>query len=103
VTAIVPDPASQVWKDLNLYDKFRHYPWNQDPKPFRKFLHHHFVTQSVPPDKKVKTMAGDRIWWNQVGNESYIYPGAIKIMSRAEASNGEIWVVERPLWSEFNW
>jgi len=44
VIAIVPDPESQGWKDLNLYDKYRHYPWNQDPKLFREFLHHHSVS-----------------------------------------------------------
>jgi len=100
VTAIVPDPASQVWKDLDLYRKYKVDQFG-DVKPYRDFLHHHFVTRSVPQSKKVKTMAGNKIWWSRVGNESFICPGAIKIMSREEASNGEIWVVERPLWSEF--
>jgi hypothetical protein len=103
VTVIVPDPEGQAWKNLDLYDKYRQYPRNQDLKPFRKFLHHHFVTRSVPLDKKIKTIAGNRIWWSKVGNESHIYPGDIKILSQAEASNGEVWIAERPLWSEFKW
>jgi len=101
VTAIVPDPGNQAWKDLDLYRKYKAAQFG-DVKPYREFLRHHFVTRSVPQDKKVKTMVGNKIWWSRVGNESFIYPGAIKIMSREEASNGEIWVVERPLWSEFN-
>jgi len=103
VTAIVPDPEGVAWKDLDLYKKCHASRIGDEyDKPFPEFLHHHFVTRSVPQDKKVKTMVGNKIWWSRVGNESFIYPGAIKIMSREEASNGEIWVVERPLWSEFN-
>ena len=102
VTVIVPDPEGMAWKDLDLYGKYKTSGFGND-KPYHEFLHHHFVTRSVPQDKKVRTMAGNKIWWSRVGNESYIYPGAIKMMSRAEASNGEVWVVERPLWSEFKW
>lgn len=38
------------------------------------------VERSIPEDKKVKTVAGNKIWWSQVGGDRYLYPGAIKVL-----------------------
>jgi hypothetical protein len=100
---MIPDPTNQEWKDLDLV---RRYLESECPGlsrncgPFKDFLKHHIVTRSIPEAKKVKTMAGNKIRWAFVGDERYIYPSGVRVLSVTEAYNGELWVVEKPLWSD---
>jgi hypothetical protein len=94
-TVFLPDPNGQAWKDLHLMeDRFKKCP------RIPRFLKHHFVERSIPEDTKVKTMAGSKVWWSQMGEDRYLFPGGIKVLSREEVYNGELWMIERPLWAE---
>ena len=103
MTVFVPDPACQEWKDLRLTEEFETRGCNrtnskrQCPR-IRRFLEHHLIdTSFLQEGKKRKTIAGNKIWWVQVGEYGYIYPKAIRILKLEAALNGEVIVIERPL------
>jgi hypothetical protein len=103
MTALVPDPESQEWKDLRLTGEFDERGCNptnskkQCPQ-IRRFLEHHLIDASLLKEgKKRKTKAGNKIWWDQVGEYGYIYPQAVRILKRVDVLNGEVIVIERPL------
>ncbi len=101
-TLLVPDPESPEWKDLEYENEVRQWPCIENvPKKcphIPRFLKHHYVERLIPMDKKVKTLAGDKIWWSKVGDDKYIYPGKIKVLRERVAWNGELWLIEKPLW-----
>lgn len=103
-TLFVPDPESQEWKDLEYEKEIEQWPCDanvlKNCPHILRFLKHHYVGRLIPTDKKVKTLAGNKIWWSKVGDEKYIYPGGIKVLREMVAWNGELWVIEKPLWSE---
>jgi len=108
MTVLVPDPNSQEWKDIGLIQELERNGCNKTnskkkcPRT-RRFIEHHLVDSSLGKEgKKKKTKAGKKIWWERVGDYSYIYPQAVKILDRTEASNGEIILIEKPLWEEVN-
>jgi hypothetical protein len=100
-TLLVPDPQSSEWKDLRFREEDLavncvDYPAKCPRIP--KFLSHHLIEGDFQQEKKRKTQAGDKVWWSEVAGQRYLYPGAIKILKREEAWNGELWEIERPLW-----
>ena len=101
VTVFVPDLNSAEWKDLGLAQEFFNGSCVAQPEEcekVQKFMKRHIVEGSVPKKgKKVSTMGGTQISWDQVGQYRYIYPGAIKVLDTKEAYNGEVWEIERPL------
>jgi hypothetical protein len=103
-TIFVPDSQGQEWKDLSFQTSkvdeglCKVYP-ERCPR-IDPFLRHHMVTRSIPEGMKVKTMAGNKVWWSQVGGDRYLFPGGIKILECEAAWNGEIWKIERPLWPQ---
>jgi hypothetical protein len=105
ITVIIPDPQSQEWKDLGLVEEVQEKSCKfENSKTLcprvRTFLKHHLVDGSMREGKKYKTKAGNKIWWNQVGDNRYLYPGAVKVLERHEQINGEMLMVERPLYSQ---
>jgi len=103
VTILAPDPQSEEWKALGLVDehveKNCYFQPEKCPRE-QRFVKHHLVESSLRQDKKYKTVAGDKVWWCEVNGDRYLYPAAVKVLERVEALNGEIWKIERPLWSE---
>ena len=62
------------------------------------FLHHHIVKKSnFPPGKKVKTLAGNKIWWTQVGEDRYVMPQGTKVLLIEDRLNGQRWHIEKSL------
>jgi hypothetical protein len=97
----IPDATGLSWSHLGLVEEFRESRCISDPRECPRiapFLKHHMVERSIPVDSKVKTMAGNKLWWSQVGDSRYVYPGGIKVLNHYEAWNGEMWEIERPLW-----
>lgn len=103
ITVLVPDPESQLWTDLRITQEFRERGCNRTNSKricprIRKFLEHHIIDGNfLEEGRKRKTKAGNKIWWNQVGQYGYIYPAAVRILGREEALNGEVIIIERPL------
>jgi hypothetical protein len=103
ITVLVPDPESQLWTDLRITQEFRERGCNSTNSKWlcphiRKFLERHLIDGNFPEEgRKRKTKAGNKIWWNQVGQYEYIYPAAVRILGREEALNGEVIIIERPL------
>lgn len=99
VTVFVPPANDSLVAEL-LQEAYANGCWFE-PKNcprVRPYLHHHVVEKSsFPAGKKVKTMAGNRIWWTTVGEEKYLMPNGIKVREIEEAQNGERWHVERSL------
>ena len=105
-TILVPDPECQEWKNLALSQEFHERECNQINSKMqcpriRRFLEHHIIDSSfLKEDKKRKTKAGNKIWWERVGEETYIYPAIVRILEREETVNGEVISIEKPLWGE---
>src|SRR2546423_4768357 len=101
VTVFVPDPNSEEWKQLGLVEEFYNGTCIAQPEDcakVRRFVRQHIVEGSVPGmKKKVATMGGNKIYWDQVAGYRYLYPGAVKVLNRTEAYNGEVWEIEKPL------
>lgn len=103
ITVLVPDPESQLWTDLRITQEFRERGCNRTNSKricprIRKFLERHLIDDNfLEEGRKRKTKAGNKIWWNQVGQYGYIYPAAVRILGREEALNGEVIIIERPL------
>ena len=100
-TLFVPDPESQEWKDLEYEKEVREWPCitNVPEKcpHIPRFLKHHYVGRLIPMDKKVKTLAGNKIWWSKVGDDKYIYPDGINVLKEDVAWNDELWIIEKSL------
>jgi hypothetical protein len=103
ITVLVPDPESQLWTDLRITQEFRERGCNQTNSKricpgIRTFFEHHLIDGNfLEEGRKRKTKAGNKIWWNKVGQYGYIYPAAVRILGREEALNGEVIIIERPL------
>ena len=41
-------------------------------------------------DKKIKTLAGNKIWLSEVGDNKYNYPGGIKVLREGVTWNGTL-------------
>lgn len=62
----------------------------------KKFVESHVVPSSPWPEgEKVKTLAGQEVWWVSDGDKKIIKPGDIEVESVAErVSNGEVWIIK---------
>lgn len=101
-TLFVPDHEGQEWKDLGYAEevlKFHCIPIPENCPGVSQFLRHHYVGKLLQQGRKVKTLAGDKIWYNQVNGNIYLYPGGVKVLRKDIAWNGEVWIIEKPLWS----
>jgi hypothetical protein len=45
-------------------------------------------------------LASAKISYNEINGNLYLYPGGVKVLKKEVAWNGELWVIEKPLWSE---
>jgi len=105
ITLLIPDPQTQEWKDMGLVAEIREKGCNPDNSKtlcprIRQFLKHHIVYGSLREGRKRRTKAGKKVWWETVGDRQYLYPGALKILNRREYVNGEMILIEKPLWEE---
>lgn len=62
----------------------------------KKFVESHIVAESPWAEgKKVRTLAGQEIWWLSDGDKKMIQPGNIEVESVAEkVANGEVWILK---------
>jgi hypothetical protein len=102
MTVLVPDQEADSWKNMNIVKEFDNRTLRREDTFTRitEFTKHHVVERSIPKNKNVRTNGGNMIWWDQVGQFRYVYPGAIRVLNRTEAYNGEVWKIEKLLWSE---
>ncbi|CAI6280803.1 unnamed protein product [Periconia digitata] len=64
-------------------------------KNLRRFVERHVVPESPWEEgKKVKTLDGNEIWWEDKDGQKKIQPGDVEVKSIADkVSNGEVWVI----------
>jgi len=62
----------------------------------RRFVEAHVVPVSPWKEgEKVKTLAGDEIWWESKDGAKIIQPGNVKVSSVAsKVYNGEVWILQ---------
>lgn len=102
-TLFVPDHEGQEWKDLGYAEEVSKSHCIPNPENCPRvppFLKHHYVDKLLQANRKVKTLAGSKISYNEVNGNLYLYPGGVKVLRKEVAWNGELWVIEKPLWSE---
>jgi hypothetical protein len=104
MTVFVPTPECPEWQDLRLLEEFRERGCNYTNSKrlcpdIRRFIQNHIVDRSLQEGRKAKTKAGNKIWWSKIGEDQFVHPGAVTIMKRTEALNGEVIVIDKLLWS----
>ncbi|KAL6704737.1 hypothetical protein ACN47E_007658 [Coniothyrium glycines] len=110
-TVLAPDNSvmrnlkKKPWEDPEDYDSFgaQAYEGTSGEDRARKNLER-FVTRHIIPEspweegKKVKTLAGNEVWWENKDGEKKIQPAGVKVISIADkVANGEIWVLDGSL------
>jgi len=62
----------------------------------KKFVESHIIPMAPWLEgEKVKTLAGQEIWWVKDGDKKMIQPGNIEVESVAEkVANGQVWILK---------
>ena len=60
-------------------------------------LHHVCKVTGLTLGRKVRSMAGNRIWWVQLGDDRYVLPDGVRVTEIVKAENGEVWHLENSL------
>jgi len=65
-------------------------------KNLKRFVEEHVVPASPWAEgQKVKTLAGDEVWWEMKDGVKMIQPGAIEVSSIGSmVANGEVWILK---------
>ncbi|OAL55955.1 hypothetical protein IQ07DRAFT_583392 [Pyrenochaeta sp. DS3sAY3a] len=106
-TVLAPDNSvmrnlkRKPWEDPEDYDSFGANAYegssgeDRARKNLERFVQRHIVPESPWEEgKKVKTLAGDEIWWETKNGQKKIQPGNVEVTSIADkVSNGEVWVL----------
>ncbi|CAO2656944.1 Nn.00g057470.m01.CDS01 [Neocucurbitaria sp. VM-36] len=68
-------------------------------KNLERFVQRHIVPESPWEEgKKVKTLAGNEVWWESKDGQKKIQPGGVEVTSIADkVSNGEVWILGESL------
>ena len=72
---------------------------NRAQENLRRFVEAHIVPSSpwIEGDK-VKTLAGNEIWWESKDGKQYVQPGNIQVSQVADrVANGEVWILDGTL------
>lgn len=93
------------WEDPEDYNSFGANAYagtggeDRARKNLERFVTRHIITESPWEEgKKVKTLAGNEVWWENNEGEKTIQPAGVKVTTVAEkVANGEIWVLEGSL------
>jgi hypothetical protein len=99
VTAMIPPANDSLLEDLynGAYKNSCYVAPGTCPR-IQSFLYHHIIKKAgFPAKKRVKTMAGNQIWWMEIDNERFVMPEGIKVIEVKSADNGEVWYIERSL------
>ncbi|KAF1949473.1 hypothetical protein CC80DRAFT_457503 [Byssothecium circinans] len=99
--SVMRDLKRKPWEDPEDYKTFGVEAYRgQDGedrahKNLRRFVESHIVTESPWEEgKKVKTLAGNEVWWETKDGQKKIQPGDVKVTDIADkVSNGEVWVI----------
>ncbi|KAF3001932.1 hypothetical protein E8E13_006833 [Curvularia kusanoi] len=106
-TVLAPDNSvmkslkRKPWEDPEDYDQLGAQAYEGSSGSDRAHSNlERFVKSHIVPDspweegKKVKTLAGNEIWWESKNGQKMIQPGDIEVKSIADkVANGEIWML----------
>lgn len=106
-TVLAPDNSvmrnlkRKPWEDPEDYESFGADAYDGSSgedrarKNLERFVQKHIVPQSPWAEgDKVKTLAGNEIWWESKDGQKRIQPGDVEVTSVADkVSNGEVWVL----------
>ncbi|KAJ4372400.1 hypothetical protein N0V83_004174 [Neocucurbitaria cava] len=106
-TVLAPDNSvmrnlkRKPWEDPEDYDSFGASAYegssgeDRARKNLERFVQRHIVPESPWDEgKKVKTLAGNEVWWESKDGQKKIQPGNVEVTSIADkVSNGEVWIV----------
>ncbi|KAF2875015.1 hypothetical protein BDV95DRAFT_626567 [Massariosphaeria phaeospora] len=110
-TVLAPDNGvmrnlkRKPWEDQDDYDSFGANAYDGDAgedrahKNLRRFVESHIVPESPWAEgQKVKTLAGNEVWYETKDGKKMIQPGDVEVTSIADkVSNGEIWIISGSL------
>ncbi|KAH8596598.1 hypothetical protein B0O99DRAFT_619423 [Bisporella sp. PMI_857] len=90
------------WEDPEDYEKLGKAAYGGEEgeerakENLRRFVEAHVITESPWEEKKkVKTLAGGEIWWENREGGKVIQPGNIEVSSIAsKVYNGEVWILK---------
>ncbi|KAH6638237.1 hypothetical protein C7974DRAFT_451534 [Boeremia exigua] len=96
---VMKNMKTKPWKDPEDYNQFGAQAYegtggsDRAQSNLERFLNHHIIPESPWEEgKKVKTLAGNEVWWESKNGQKSIQPGNIEVTSIADkAANGEIW------------
>ena len=91
-TILIPDVQAKKWKRLKYIDEVDEKNCVFAPErcpQVSAFVKHHMVERSIPKDTRIETMAGNDLWWSQVGEDFCLFPEGINVL-RKEAFNGDL-------------
>lgn len=91
------------WEDPRDYAQLgtQAYEGNDGSERAQKNLQHFVEAHVVPASpweegKKVKTMAGNEIWWENRDSKMLLMPGNVEVAKVAkQVGNGEVWIIEK--------
>ncbi|KAF2830994.1 hypothetical protein CC86DRAFT_366487 [Ophiobolus disseminans] len=106
-TVLAPDNSvmrglkRKPWEDPEDYDSFGTSAYegsageDRARKNLERFVQRHIVPQSPWEEgKKIKTLAGNEVWWENKDGQKKIQPGNVQVTSIADkVSNGEVWIL----------
>jgi hypothetical protein len=90
------------WEDPEDYEKLGSEAYEgkkgeeRADRNMRRFVEAHIVPISPWEEKeKVKTVAGDEVWWESKHGVKVVQPGNIEVLSVAsKVANGEVWILK---------
>ncbi|CAE7002215.1 hypothetical protein PTNB73_10234 [Pyrenophora teres f. teres] len=106
-TVLAPDNSvmrslkRKPWEDPEDYDNFGANAYEGSSGQDRargnlaRFVQRHIIPESPWEEgRKIKTLAGNEIWWETKDGQKKIQPGDVEVKSIADkVSNGEVWVL----------
>ncbi|KAF1932428.1 uncharacterized protein M421DRAFT_2052 [Didymella exigua CBS 183.55] len=106
-TVLAPDNTvmknlkRKPWEDPQDYNQFGAQAYegssglDRAHSNLERFVKRHIVAESPWEEgRKVKTLAGNEVWWESKDGQKTIQPGNIEVTSTPDkVANGEIWVL----------
>ncbi|KAH7399517.1 hypothetical protein BKA66DRAFT_451985 [Pyrenochaeta sp. MPI-SDFR-AT-0127] len=106
-TVLAPDNSvmrslkRKPWEDPEDYESFGAKAYDGSSgedrarKNLERFVQRHIVPESPWAEgKKVKTLAGNEVWWESKDGQKRIQPGDVEVTSIADkVANGEVWIL----------
>ncbi|XP_014558457.1 hypothetical protein COCVIDRAFT_94312 [Bipolaris victoriae FI3] len=99
--SVMRDLKRKPWEDPDDYNKLGAEAYqgasgeDRAKSNLERFVQRHIVPESPWEEgKKIKTLAGNEIWWESKDGQKKIQPANVEIKSIADkVANGEVWVL----------